>query len=95
MHGTHGTEGVRTQGFVLFRYKILFITKFVFFAVQKVFCGFTQIFFGLVTERTHEPCVPTDRFVDCCFFTIGLKIAGSVFYIEMVLKMTYFVDILG
>ena len=52
-------------------------------------------FFGLATERTHEPCVPTDRFVDCCFFTIGLKIVGSVFYIEMVLKMIYFVDILG
>ena len=95
MHGTPGTEGIRTQAVVLFRCKILFITKFVFFCCAKGVLRIYTNFFGLATERTHEPCVPTDRFVDCCFFTIGLKIAGSVFYIEMVLKMTYSVDILG
>ena len=94
MHGTHGTEGIRTQGFVLFRYKILFITKFVFFVVQKVFCGFIQIFSVLRASGRTSRVSLLIGYVDCSFFTIGLKIAGSVFSIEMALKVTYFVDIL-
>ena len=59
--------------------------------MQKVFCGFTQIFSVLRPSGRTSRVSLLIGYIDCCFFTIGLKIAGSVFYIEMVLKMTYFV----
>ena len=68
MHGIPGTEGVRTQAVVLFRYKILFITKFVFFCCAKGVLWIYTNFFGLATERTGEPCVLTDRLCRLQFF---------------------------